>query len=300
MEKDKASLLSSYADDPDMMATIVKGYDKKIAAASKKYGVSTEGMLKEKADKIAKAKQAEIDKFKDVKPGKINITDKDNKKYYDEKFDEYAEFFSKKYSQKELRQFAEDEYPQLLSSLNVWQISTNKPEAMALRIKAVQVEGRKQGDLLWTMDTGIKKEAEERAKEIADSEYLNMRAMNQAYMSVNKQDAFEFFRGTDGRTGEAIAKDLLENKPKKAIFRDRIIGGVSDDVRVADSFGERMRGLTVRKLVPKEDVIVHKNLLRGLTRRHEREQEYIVFSDISAEFDAKDIKINKSDFGKEL
>jgi len=280
--------------DDSMVDFLDKEYDKKEDAIIKQFGL-------DKATSVEKAKAAaekiKADNLKGVVPGEVNIVDPDHKKYYDDKFAEYGALLSD--PNIDLQGLAESDFPVIKDALRIWQGDTNRPSAMALRMKAAKIEGLNEADIVWTrMGAERKPRALEMLEGMSDEEYLNMRALNQAYMTNKKEAAVELFRGTDGRTGKVIAADILENKPTTISFRDRIIGGTSSDESRADAFGLLREGITVRSKVPKENIMVHKDLMSGITGAHEDEKEYIVISKPPATYDIKDVSVAESSFDK--
>jgi len=242
-----------------------------------------------------------LDKIKDtykVKPWKhdvVEMADPKNQEIYDALVKEYSDLDAEgKFDPKKV---ITKECSEVFRGLEEWQDSTTKARAMAFKIKSATMEGRDLDELLFRYNVPTIESSLRFLDEMSDLEYLKLRAANQVFMKSKGIDSVELFRGTDGPEGKEISDLLKSEKGDTAIFKDNIVNGYTDTVTVADGFGTRRDGITVRETVPKEDIIVHTDLLKGITKMYEKEREYVVFSDAEKVIDIKDVKLKGKDFG---
>lgn len=181
-------------------------------------------------------------------------------------------------------------------TLQMWQSSSMQFSPMALKHWAQILE--KQGSTAkmifpdgWGKEV-IAKIKEELASsgETYKNMYLQLRALNQSYMETMNIKEVVLYRGTDGKFGEILAKSVEENSTMKRTrfsIMDPSLACYSSDKKVALSFSELLpsstsstykgpRGIMVKRVVPRKDIVVHKDLLSGLTGRYKDEAEFIV------------------------
>ncbi len=146
-------------------------------------------------------------------------------------------------------------------------------------------------DMVWPTDAiaNIREVTKAAAKNISDADYLRLRAINQAYMEHVGVDEVTLYRGTDGKEGEKIAAALRKTSHKKATLMDAPIAGYTPKKSVADDFGFDVDGVTVKRTVRRSDIIIHEDLLAGVTRGFRYEREMMV-SGGKLEHDIKDMR----------
>ena len=166
----------------------------------------------------------------------------------------------------------------ILMGLQDWQSDTTMLNAMALKVKAAEMEPGWGADVIWkTVDSDIEK-ATERAATISDEQYLRFRAFNQAFMEHEGIDEQILYRGTGGKTGEKIASWLFDNPEEDGvIIRDANLVGYSEDRDVADDWGATQGGVTVQRTVPRDQIVASSHLLSGVTHAQAGEREWIIF-----------------------
>ena len=240
-----------------------------------------------------------------LNPVAKNIVDPANVKKYIEYEDEYVTFFKDNLeeAQKHAAFFEGDVIPErkdlepVLGYINVckektkkfenafegverWQRSTQTPEALALKFKGEIIENLEKSPVKYEYPEDLE-EAKEELKKITDEQYLRMRAFNQAYMKTVLPDtkSHVVFRGTDGGTGVKMVEELIKEKNKDVKYvniTDAGMSGYTTDIKTAYTFGKDRGGFTITKTILNEDIIVHKNMMSGLTQKKLFEAEFIV------------------------
>lgn len=110
-------------------------------------------------------------------------------------------------------------------------------------------------------------------------EHIKVRAFNQSYMKAKGVDKVVVYRGIEGDIGNSLreqARLAVDEKRHRTKFTvtDSSISGYSDDLDTAAGFGED--GIVWKTEVPASDIIVHKDLLSGVTKRMTLEHEYLL------------------------
>ena len=175
----------------------------------------------------------------------------------------------------------DEEFPTIWQGAKVWQTSTWESPAINLKLASVDVE--RPSDMLWRSsfdDNQIQKywskyrtiETELR------NEYIKMRAFNQAYMERCDIEKVQLYRGIGGKTGKKIAFQLQREGMKRGKFdiQDAPLTGYTDVERIGRDFGDKIGGIMVSRSVPREDIVVHKDLLAGVLNNFEEEGEHII------------------------
>jgi len=208
---------------------------------------------------------------------------------------------SKRLNRKFMKEFYNKEFPESLDMLEWWQGSTNSIKAMAFRAQNTKLEKGDIDKLIW-MKKGVHKEEvlENFETLLPKDDYIGMRAFNQAYMEAKGIDDIVLYRGIGTDFGKKMREDLEAQSVKvlKTPIKDRQISGYTDSEKVAVAFGSRfgstLGGVTMRQIYPISDIVIHKDLLGGITGEKVTEFEYIVKSGLK--------KINKKDllYGEQI
>ena len=172
-----------------------------------------------------------------------------------------------------------DDTPNVFRQMNGWQNTTQTKGPMALKFKARSIEKGRTSEMIYA-DISMRSEIIEGAGRLNDSEFLKARAMNQAYMKVNGIKKVKLYRGTDGGVGEELSKEIRkakQNGKKSFVVDDATLTGYSREKSVAHNFGKDVRGITVTNNFDSEDILVHEDLLWGVTNKQMNEREYICF-----------------------
>lgn len=259
---------------------------------------------KAKARRVAKKKAAEEaveEVVEEVEPGQI-FPDKKHQELYESKKKDYLKFLTEMKGNKAVKKQllvdkVMEDYPEIFKDMKMWQHDTNFTRPMAFRVKLSQMEGRNLDDLMWKDKNVSKEAAYKMAAGMSDDEMLNLRAFNQAYMEHNKIESVNLVRGTDGRTGIKMSDEIEGDKLDSINIRERTIGGYSDRISIAERFGTRTGGICVQRVVDAKDIIIHKDLLTGVTKRFNSEAEYIILSKKELTIPIKDIKLKNKPFG---
>ena len=186
-----------------------------------------------------------------------------------------------------------------------WQKDTALDIPMKLKIKAFEME-KNLPKVVY--ESGLSKNNYSNdlySVMFTDEDYLKIRAFNQAYMEILEQDVYTLYRGTDGKTGKKIRNYIIEESNKTEVKRtkwhmtDSALTGYTSNIKTANSFGANVGGVTVRLEVNKADIIIHKDLISGITRKHYGEKEFIVRG-IDRPVDIKDIRFAGKGFDKAI
>ena len=98
---------------------------------------------------------------------------------------------------------------------------------------------------------------------VTPSDYIEQRAVTQAYYDTLGTKKVTLHRGTDGGTGKKYAtkvnKAIKEGKDNIAIT-DNALSGYSSSRKIAEEFGQDVGGITIKTTVNTEDVLIgHSN-----------------------------------------
>ena len=161
--------------------------------------------------------------------------------------------------------------------ISAWQGNTINRRCMKLKVLAKEAE--KKCDYIHAAHGVIDiPQIKINAPDLIDDMYIKLRAMNQAYMDKIGVNKITLYRGMDGDVAKAISKSVEDAKINKMIRTkftvvDTSITGYTDTQYIAHEFGDDL----VWKLeVPKADIILHKDLLSGMTGGFTAEAEYLV------------------------
>jgi len=196
-----------------------------------------------------------------------------------------------------------------------WQQDSVKKGPMTIRAIATEVEQgitpfKKLEGLVQSIDAEYGYTADELFM-VADTidaqqSYVSLRALNQAYMDyIGMPKTVTLYRGTEGLVGQRYAqliKQALDNpgspSRNKFFVENMPLSGYSKYEKQADRFGYRHKGITVRIKVPREDIVVHEDLLSGANSEYWGEGESIVLGK-KRQIPLKDIKTwEKPEFGE--
>ena len=167
----------------------------------------------------------------------------------------------------EIKNISKDVYYMLYD----WQTSTNMSLPAQFKIKALQME--KTGG----SSAVLKEPSMFQAVTMPDSDYIKLRALNQAYMEANGIKSVKLYRGTNGQEGEEIAKYLREqHKGDSFVLKDAPLAGYSVRKNISDSFGVKVGGVTVVRDVPVNEIVIHEQLMAGVTGSFRGEREFIL------------------------
>ena len=159
---------------------------------------------------------------------------------------------------------------------NEWQHGTYTETAQVLKLYTLRAEQ--------SLSTFTRVEIE-RADIILNNsistlrDYVEIRAMNQVWMSdvLGIKDV-TLYRGIHGSFSEDFVSELKvvkESGATKALFKDDNISGWSASSIMADEYGVGSQGATLARKLPVSDVIIHEDLLCGLTGNLFSEREFI-------------------------
>jgi hypothetical protein len=175
----------------------------------------------------------------------------------------------------------EDEFPFMRAGMRDWQSSTWKDGPVIMKLAAVDVE--EPSPMLWRsrfVDMEIKGHQDRYRSNLEKYklEYTKLRAFNQAYMEKRGISKVKLYRGTDGKKGQEIREQLNREGLRRNRFtlQDAPLVGYTDKKGIADDFGKRADGITVEVDVEARDIVLHKELLSGMTNSFGHEAEFIV------------------------
>ena len=184
--------------------------------------------------------------------------------------------------QRVLRELVDTKFPDVYTMLFHWQGSTHSPEAMAFRRMCSELEDWADPKKHLWKRPGVREAVLDRdnfKKMVPKEQYIGFRALNQAYMESIGETKYTLYRGTDGKTGELIAESVREKQAaglSNFSFENRQVAGYSTSKQYADGFGKSQKGITVTQEFTRDQVIVHKDLMSGLTGRNVDELEFIM------------------------
>lgn len=123
-------------------------------------------------------------------------------------------------------------------------------------------------------------------------DYLRMRAFNQAYMeTIGVPDEITVYRGTEGGTGMSLREQLEKKGLKtKLTMTDDSLAGYSGFDELADSYGLYADGVSIRRVVRREDIVLHRDLICGQSGAFTEENEFILRGLSKVDIDPKDMQ----------
>jgi SPP1 gp7 family putative phage head morphogenesis protein len=189
-----------------------------------------------------------------------------------------------------LKTYFEKEIPHIWHAMEEWQGSTTDRWPMSLKYVATQMEDGC-GEMIWK--SGL--DATDLYTENISEQYVKFRAIGQAYLETMGIDELLLYRGTDGETGESIVRALTAEglHRTKWTIEDAPIAGYTTAIDIADDFGRDKHGISVKMLVPKEEIMWHADLLTGVSNRYWEEFEYLILSG-KRQFSIDDILLPES------
>jgi SPP1 gp7 family putative phage head morphogenesis protein len=197
-----------------------------------------------------------------------------------------------------------------MTMFDSWQNSAEDQLAIQFKLRAAEIEDapvpRIPDDLESLGEYGIPRSVEEidaRAigevrslPEFTEDQYLKLRAFNQAYMdAIDQADEVTLYRGTGGKFGQQVAKDLSSGKHEGIELTDNTLASYADESWVADEFGVNGNGITIRYRFPQDRIVVHPRLLGGATKTFIKQREFIPLGLRRARIGIDDIKFKYPD-----
>lgn len=166
-----------------------------------------------------------------------------------------------------------------------WRIDSRRSWPSALKVKAEKIETANLKTLFGT-NTSKKKAAKiiSFEKEMNNKDYLQMRALNQAYFDKNKIKKVELYRGTGGRSGKGLASKFRKVKKGDSFtIVDNSLTGYTSDISVASTFGPKHGGIGSKVVFDSKDIVIHSDLwpkdILG-KRKYDEEEEFICIGGI--------------------
>lgn len=180
------------------------------------------------------------------------------------------------------------EMPFALEQQTVWQGSTQLTEAKALKKIASEQEDLRG---MWYPEGNSGRLAKEGVDQLFEdsydtirNNYLKVRAFNQAYMEKARIGKERVYRGIGGDPGRSIRADL-EAKINEGdqltsfdIEEEPLVAYTSNKMK-ASNFGVRKRGITYTREVPRDEIVVHRDLHSWITGKEYEEHEFIITGD---------------------
>jgi hypothetical protein len=175
-------------------------------------------------------------------------------------------------------------------SFQSWQQATYRPEAEALKLKAKFMEKSLLESEVFTTPE-MTDELRGFLDKLTDDSYLKIKAMNQAYMKTSKIEGVNLYRGIgldDAGKIEDVINILDTKKVKSIVVKDNTVVGYTTSERIGMSYGFDSNGITVKRFVSKENILVHNDLFAGITGSLWEEREFLIFGG-SVNFNVEDI-----------
>lgn len=195
-----------------------------------------------------------IPKVKGVKFNNIK-----SQKIYDKHYNEFMadpKLKTKKDFKKEWKKIVAKD---IKKSTTEWKFASTNPAPSGLKIKAENME--KGIEVPTRLGQKVKRSAFKFANKIKEQDYLETRALHQAYMDKKGIKEITLYRGVGGETGVKIAKDIKKLKSGSSVtINQNSLVGYSSDYKVADSFGAAEGGITIRMKVKVTDIVLHDDL----------------------------------------
>jgi SPP1 gp7 family putative phage head morphogenesis protein len=264
-------------------------------------------VVKGKRDKKVKETSEESLFQNSAMDTEYNKYKKDYDKFWNERTPEERAYLldpTKKYDhdtlmfKERLKHKIEKEMGDIYNAGKDWRSSTYRPDPMRLKNSAIQIE-KGLTDFTGT-EAQLKEYLLHPENMIEKSNYLRMKAFNQAYMEwAGVEENVILYRGVGGSTGESMAKAIQNLEQQKRVrtkwdLVDMPLSGYTDNPLVAHTFGADYGGIDVKVTIPRKDIFWHKDLLGGLDGRLDNEAEYILLGRVR-KVKIGDIKYKKYD-----
>lgn len=187
-----------------------------------------------------------------------------NQKTYDKYYDEFMND-GKLLTTKQFK----DKWDSTMSSemrtaVRSWKVGTDKVSVIGLKKKAEKLEiGNLKTIIRKNYSASDLKKIINAEKAIGDDAYIKMRALSQSYFDKTGVRKVTLYRGTDGKTGKKLAKQIKEMQKsgkKTTIIHDNSLSGYTADAQTADGFGPYRGGITVRVKFDSKDVLLPHDL----------------------------------------
>ncbi len=184
-----------------------------------------------------------------------------------------------------------------IMALQEWQGDTWEPYAGKLKLLASQLESGA-GEMIYrrSMDASIYLQQLAEVP-ISKQQYISMRAFNQAYMKKKGvSDQVTLYRGIGGGKGNEIRRNLRSDGMTRTIWNieEAPVTGYTSNPRIARRFGYSEGGVDITRVIDRDDIFWHNDILSTLTMvegygsdKIAQELEYLVIS--------RKLKINVAD-----
>lgn len=201
---------------------------------------------------------------------------KKNQKLYEQFLAEH-----KGMSAKELAAIIENDLPDVSNALDLWLTDSEFTEAVALKIKAGRMEvGRASLRVPSSFTKTDLKNAMRSADAMSDLEYIKFRSLTQAYYKSQRKKQIVLYRGIDGDIGEELADRVRGLKPSDSVrIKGNSVSSYSSREVVANKFGKKNDGITIRREVDVSDILLDDDLwIRIKSRGYQNENEYLILN----------------------
>lgn len=166
-----------------------------------------------------------------------------------------------------IRTKGQEDFGDVAAALQKWQGSPGSTMPTALRNLVSTVEQRSGNAISWNSSSRVTEMlAEDAAKRMTTSQYLKLRAFNQAYMQQIGQRSMKMYRGLGGPAGSSIREKVEDALFSNAEFtvRDLTLSGWTNKKSVAQEFAGDY-GLWIEETFSQRSVFLHHGLLNSLT-----------------------------------
>jgi len=193
------------------------------------------------------------------------------------------------------------EFPELDKTVNLldsWQSTPSDLPSMVLKMKSELMEKGVGETYMYQGLIGDSQIQKMRAAvtEFSDTRYFMTRAIFQVRMEAEGIKEMTLYRGVRRGIADKMIDALrLDLKRTSYTFNEGSLAGYSSSLEQADKFGavrasRRFQGITIRRVVKKEDIFIPD--LYKVTRGLEREKESIIFGQGKEKVRMKDMKFN--------
>lgn len=148
-------------------------------------------------------------------------------------------------------------------STSTWKFSTSRPEPSGLKMKAESIERgiETRTRLKRGYSPENKRLSVKFANKIKTQDYLETRALHQAYMDKNNIRKVTLYRGIGGQRGRQLVIEIKKAGRKSIIEIDQnSLVGYSSKREVGNTFGVNSGGATIRLRMKSTDIVLHDDL----------------------------------------
>lgn len=220
-------------------------------------------------------------------PTGINFVNKKDQILYEKSLTKYRGWTEKQFLSNFKKEFSERGFDDVGWALSHWIQEQSTTDVVALKevFRATEKGTRKfarariakSSAALGSRD--FKRLLKSDIDRLAGEPYLKLRALNQAFLERKGIKKVTLYRGVDGKHGKKYARGLKKSKADFITIAEDPLTGWTSNLRMADSFGRKEGGITLKMEVAADEIFLHDDFWKMVQKKPEvyiKEHESII------------------------